>query len=129
VLHRDDAMRIAADLRLIFTRELDHATVKTFAPHLVQVWSVPNLAVFSVRPLPRQVGLDGRVLVIQCEPDQRAFNELAEVGGALVVDVHCDFLRDERNQPVSSSLGPLLFGSREAIAPGGVMRLWLRVAR
>jgi hypothetical protein len=103
--------------------------VKIFAPHLVQVWSVPNFAVFGVRPLGRTVGLDGRVLVIQCQPDQRAFAELQEVGGAVVIDVHCDFLRDEKNQPASSSLGPLLFGFEEALVPGGLLRLWMRVAR
>jgi hypothetical protein len=125
----DQALKAVSDLRLVFSRRLDPRPVKIFAPHLVQAWSVPSSAVFGVRPLARQVSLDDTTLVLALQQDQRAFGELTEVGGAIVIDVHCDFLRDEKNQPVSSSLGPLLFGADQPLAPGGLLRLWLRVGR
>jgi hypothetical protein len=50
---------------------------------------------------------------------------LVEVGGLVAVDLHCDFLVDERGLPVSSHAGSL--DGLDADRPGGILRQFIQV--
>ena len=45
----------------------------------------------------------------------------------IFIDVVCDYLLDQEGRPFSSSLGPVLTGAADVLAPGGLLRLALRI--
>ena len=127
-LTRDAAMQVASEMSIRWSAALDARVMAAFVSRVVTVWSAPD-AVIPVRVLPTKTVVNGSVMTISVVPDRSAFNELAEVGGNLFIDVNCEFVRDEQGRPASSSLGPLLFNQETPRVPGGLMRLWLRVGR
>jgi hypothetical protein len=104
--------------------------IDRFAPFeqaAVMVFSAPSKADLPFRALTRGVKAGQNVLLISVQIDQPGCTELMEVGGVLLIDLVCDYLLDEQGRPFSSSLGPVLTGLTEPLAPGGLMRLAVQV--
>ena len=91
------------------------------------MFSAPANDQFPVRALARGVKVSRRVLIVSVDVGSQGFSELLEVGGVLFVDVVCDYLLDAEGRPFSSLLGPVLTGANDALAPGGLMRLAMRI--
>ena len=114
-------------LELSWTGLIDADRLLPFEQAAVHVFTAPARQQFPVRALDRGVKVSRNVLLISIVPDGQGFNELLEVGGVIFIDVVCDYLLDREGRPFSSSLGPVLTGAREILAPGGLMRLALRI--
>ena len=93
----------------------------------VQVFSAPDNQEFPVRSLSRSIKPSRNNLFISVDPGQVGFEELMRVGGALLIDIVCDYLVDPNGLPFSSSLSPMLLGMDRDRTPGGLMRLALVV--
>jgi hypothetical protein len=124
---RQDARALVGRLQLSWSGPVDANRFLPFEQAAVHVFSAPARSQFPVRALARGVKATRNLLVVSVVPDGEGFNELLEVGGVLFVDVVCDYLLDAEGRPFSSSLGPLLTGRTETLAPGGLMRLALRI--
>jgi len=124
----DDALNLLGEIRLNWSQQLNPSVVKLFGASIATIWSVPESGIFPVRPIENRAGLDGQTLVLRASAQQQVMSELRELGGGtIIIDINCEFLRDEKDQPASSSLGPLMFGSAAGLTAGGLMRLWITV--
>jgi hypothetical protein len=118
---------MAGELVLSWSADLLEERLRPFEPWAVLLHSAPRRGNLPLRPVRRKTELGGNRLVVSVDVSDQGFIDLLEAGGVLVLDVVCDALVDDRGLPVSSSLGPLLFGTAEALVPGGSMRLALVV--
>ena len=124
---RREAFMLVQQLQLTWSGRID---VDRFTPverASVHVFTAPARSEFPVRALDRKVAAERNVLVVSVDPQQQGVSELLEVGGMLFVDVVCDHLLDADGLPFSCSLGPLLTGRSDVLAPGGLMRVAVRV--
>jgi hypothetical protein len=123
----DQVLQILARVQLDFSQELAGDILLDFQPTAVSVWSAANSPIGTVRRHSHKVDVSANSVFISASLDQRAVSELREVGGVILIDLACDLLFDTNGRPVSSSCGPALAGRSEILAPGGIMRLGMRV--
>lgn len=124
---RQDARALAGRLQLSWSSAINFDRFVPFEAAAVHVFSAPANDQFPVRALNRGVKASRGVLIISVDVGSQGFTELLEVEGVLFVDVVCDYLLDGEGRPFSSSLGPVLTGANDVLAPGGLMRLAVRI--
>jgi hypothetical protein len=123
----NDAATLAQRLALSWTAAVDPDRFFRFERAAVQVFSAPDSPEFPVRSLTRAIKPSRNNVFISVDPGQVGFEELLRVGGALLIDIVCDYLVDANGLPFSSSLSPMLTGMDKALTPGGLLRLSLVV--
>lgn len=118
---------LGGEFVLDWTGVIDPDRFVPFQLAAIQVVSLPakqNLPVLAVR---RSVKVNDNQLLVAASLTDPGMATLMEVGGTLLIDVVCDFLRDDRGQPFSSSLSAALGFDPQPLAPGGLMRLAIPV--
>ena len=84
---------------------------------------------FPVRPVTGHSNIDGDTLLWTTSEDPgKLVEEFRRAGGIIYVDVACDYLRDQNNQPVAGSALRLI-GSDPPFAPGGIFRAWIALGQ
>lgn len=122
-----DAATIAQRLALSWTAAINPDQLFRFERAAVQIFSAPDSPEFPVRSLTRSMKPSRNNLFISVDPGQVGFEELMRAGGALLIDIVCDYLVDANGLPFSSSLSPMLNGMDRDRTPGGLLRLALVV--
>jgi len=119
---------LAAKLQLEWSAELDAGSAPRFARAMAQVFIAPIDGGFPVTRPAFRLDVDANVVTFTVELDDQSLTALGKVGGALLLDLVCDYLVDTNGNPVSSSQA-LLRDARAPALPGGLMRLTVPVER
>jgi hypothetical protein len=122
-----DAATVAQRLALSWTAAINPDQLFRFERAAVQVFSAPDSQEFPVRSLTRSLKPSRNSLFISVVTGQVGFQELMRAGGALLIDIVCDYLVDANGMPFSSSLSPMITGMDRDRTPGGLLRLALVV--
>lgn len=125
----DQLTDVLRGLQLTFSEELDGARFLPFAATAVQIWAVPANPAFPVCGLRPKVSVSGKVLRVPVASPSDIVGTFQEAGGGVIlVDLVCDALADlSTGNPVSASLGAVLFGEARTALPGGLLRVGLVV--
>ncbi len=123
---RDDFPARLQRLTLSWSGDIDVRSFTPFEHAAVHVFYAPANGLLPMIGLDRDVKAGRNVLQVIPSAGRDQLGQMLEVGGTLFIDVGCDFLQGPDGRPFSSSLTPLLRRT-DALTPGGLMRLTMRV--
>lgn len=120
-----EAARLLGRLTIDFDRPLDGSLAERQPDVLFRVQVTAGPSPMPVRQLAGAGQVAGASVTFVAEGLDQLHDLLVQVGGLITIDLDCDLLLDERQQPASSHAGPL--DGVDAVRPGGILRQHLRV--
>jgi hypothetical protein len=102
-------------------------------PQVVQVWFAPG-STATAAPTPTPVltmhgnlKLDGPVITFQISDADQALRTIFRTGGQILIRVHCGYLADERDLPVSATPDAAAGFKNPVPLFGGIFESWFFV--